>query len=177
VNSSPLTRIFFILLTLLSATLGIGQTNPSTGKDLELSAQNIKRLFSLKPDMCCPVPPTEWTACYATDSTYATSDTVILYSDMYYYLTAHCCYVTSWTFSNSTTFSLTETHVCEEPPPTLWSFGNSGLNIKFKEKEGHLIMSVYHKQQLNDQFMLLSLDHVEMKNGEQGYKLTMLRIQ
>jgi hypothetical protein len=85
--------------------------------------------------------------------------------------------VTSWTFSNSTTFSLTETHVCEEPPPSSWSFGNSGLNIKFKEKEGHLIMSVYHKQQLNDQFMLLSLDHVEMKNGEQGYKLTMLRIQ
>lgn len=171
-----MTRIFFILLTLFSVTSGYGQTNPTAGQDLELSEQNIKRLFSLKPDMCCPVPPTEWTACYATDSTYATSDTVILYSDMYYYLTAHCCYVTSWTFSNSTTFSMTETHVCQEPPPTSWSFDNSGLKIKFDKKEERLIMSVYHKQQLKDKFILLSLDHVEMKNGEQGYKLTMRRI-
>ena len=157
-------------------TSGYGQTNPTAGQDLELSEQNIKRLFSFKPDMCCPVPPTEWTACYATDSTYATSDTVILYSDMYYYLTAHCCYVTSWTFSNSTTFSLTETKVCQEPPPTSWCFDNSGLQIKFDKKEEHLIMTVYHKQQVKDKFILLSLDHVNMKNGEQGYKLTMRRI-
>jgi hypothetical protein len=56
------------------------------------------------------------------------------------------------------------------------SFDNSGLKIKFDEKEERLIMSVYHKQQLKDKFILLSLDHVEMKNGEQGYKLTMRRI-
>ncbi len=37
-------------------------------------------------------------------------------------------------------------------------------------------MSVYHKQQLKDKFILLSLDHVKMKNGEQGYKLAMRRI-
>lgn len=37
-------------------------------------------------------------------------------------------------------------------------------------------MSVYQKQQVKDKFMILSLEHVKMKNGEQGYKLTMRRI-
>ena len=172
---TTLTRILITILTLFYLTSGYGQTKPTSGQDLELTEKNIKRIFSLKPDMCCPAPPPEWTACYNSDSTYATSDTIILFSDMYYYLTTHCCYVTSWTFSNSTTFSLSETKVCQEPPPSSISFDNSGLKIMFDKKDEQLIMSIYKKGKLKDEFILLSLDNFEMKSGKQGYKLIMLR--
>ena len=172
---TTLTRILITILTLFSLTSGYGQTKPISEQDLELTEKNIKRLFSLIPDICCPAPPSEWTACYNTDSTYATSDTVILYNDMYYYLTTHCCYVTNWTFSNSTTFSLSETKVCQEPPPSSISFDNIGLKIRFYKKDENLIMSIYKNGKLKDKFILLSLENCEMKRGKQGYKLTMLR--
>jgi hypothetical protein len=173
---TTLTRVIIIILTLFSLTSGYGQTKPTSGKDLELTKKNLKRLFSLKPDICCPAPPPEWTACYNTGSIYATTDTVRLYSYMYYYLTTHCCYVTSWTFSNSTTFSLSETKVCQEPPLSSISFDNSRLKISFDKKDENLVMSIYKKGKLKDKFILLSLENFEMKSGKQGYKLTMLRI-
>jgi len=172
---TALTRAIIIILTFFSLTASYGQANITSGQNLELTEKNIKRLFSIKPDICCPAPASQWTACYNTDSTYNTADTIQLYSDMYYYLTTHCCYVTSWTFSNSTTFSLSNTKVCQEPPLSSIGFDNSGLKIKFGKKGENLIMSIYKNGKMMDKFILLSLDNFEMKSGKQGYKLTMLR--
>ena len=171
-----MTRTIVVILTIFSLTSSFGQTKITPRQDLELTEKNLKRLFSLKPDMCCPAPLPEWTACYNTDSTYATTDTVKLYSDMYYYLTTQCCYVTSWTFSNSTTFGLSETKVCQEPPLSSVSSDNSDLKIKFDKKAENLVMSTYKKGKLKDKFILLFLENFEMKSGKQGYKLTMVRM-
>jgi hypothetical protein len=147
----------------------------SQTQNLSLTEKNLKRLFNTPPDICCVPQKPEWTACYNTDSGYYKVDTVQLYSDKYYYLTVHCCYDIEWTFYNSTTFALSETKVCQEPPLSMVSFDNSNLKIKFNNKNNTLTMFIYKDRKLKDRFVLLSLDTVEMKNGQLGYRLTMLR--
>jgi len=155
--------------------IGIGQTNTAPAPNLELTGENIKRVFSLKPDMCCPVPPPEWTTCYDTDSAYYAADTVRLYSDMYYYQTTNQCYITSWNFSNSTTFSISETHVCQEPPESTIRFENCGLKMKFSRNANILTMWLYKGKKLQDKFNIVALDYLELRANQYAYRLTMTR--
>jgi hypothetical protein len=152
-----------------------GQTDTPSLQNLELTKKNIKRIFSLPPDMCCPVPDPEWIACYTADSTYSTADTVQLFNDSYYYLKAECCYITSWGFTNRTTFTLSKTRICQEPPVSSLNSGNIGLKMKFKKRGETLILSIHKDGNLTDRFILLSLANVEMHSGKQGYTLTILR--
>ncbi len=170
------TRTFLAICSIFSLTFSFGQSTTTPGEDLELTEENLKRLFS-ESDACCPEQLSVWTACYHTDVAYATSDTIKLYNDMYFYLTTSCCYETSWTFTKSNTFNLLETKVCQEPPQSLLNFDNYDLKIKFDKKDDHLILSVYKQKKLKDQFLLLSLEHHEKKNGKHGYQLTMVRMK
>jgi len=119
--------------------------------------------------------PAKWIACYNTDSTYYTSDTIRLYNDMYYYLGAHCCYITGWTFDNSNTFSLSRTHVCEEPPLSTVSIDDCKQKIRFGKNGNYLTISIYKRGKLKDKFDIIALEPATMYNGDPGYKLTMKR--
>jgi hypothetical protein len=168
---------FLILVATLITTNILGQTIKNSQSNLELTERNLKRLFSIRPNICCPAPPPEWIACYNNDSAYNKADTIRLFSDQYYYLTKHCCNITSWNFESKTTFSLIETKVCQEPPVSSIHWNNSALKIKFHNKDNILTMSVYKKRKLKDKFILISLENYEAKNSQPVYQLTMLRIR
>ncbi len=85
--------------------LDYGQTTNPKPSGLPITESAIKQLFKF-------VEKTEseltWNACYDTDSTYDSSDTITLYNDPYYYLSAHCCFITTWYFNpNTSTFNIT----------------------------------------------------------------------
>ncbi len=162
-----------LLLSLFFITCVYGQT--TTTQHFELTKKNLKRVFSIKPGFCCPEEQPEWTACYNTDSTYSTADTIRLYSDQYHYMGAHCCYITSWSFHNTTTFSLSKTHVCEEPPPSRMSPDDYKLRIKFSKNGNYLTISIRKKGKLRNKFDLIALEGSKMYNGDAGYMLTMVR--
>jgi len=174
-KQTSLNQLLITIIAIFSLTFSYGQADAPSLQNLELTKKNIKRIFSLAPDFACADPDPEWTACYNTDSTYSTADTVRLYSDSYYYLTTECCYITSWIFSNSTHFNLLKTHVCQEPPLSSIHFDNCGLKIKFKKRGDTLMLSIHKDGNLKDRFILLSLANVEMHSGKQGYVLSMLR--
>ncbi len=116
-------------------TPSYGQLDSQPSQNLELSAKNIKRIF-FKPDRMDPNELSEWITCSNTDSTYNNSDTIRLYNYRFYYLTAHCCYVTSWTFYNRKIFNLSHTKVCQEPPMSSIRSVDCRLKIKFGKKGG-----------------------------------------
>jgi hypothetical protein len=122
---------------------------------MELSAQNLKRLFSIKP--AYEAMQAEWIACNYTDSTYYKADTIKLYSDQYYYMATSCCDFITWNFEKSTAFSLIYTNVCREPPVSS-VYPNNDFHIKFATEGKHLILSVYNNKTLKDQFAVIALD-------------------
>ena len=107
--------------------LDYGQTTNPKPSGLPITESAIKQLFKFaeKTEM-----ELTWNACYDTDSTYDSSDTITLYNDPYYYLSAHCCFINTWYFNpNTSTFNIHKTHVCEEPPPTTIDFEHAGLRL------------------------------------------------
>lgn len=146
-------------------TISYSQTTTSE-QNLELTETNIKRLIKLN---------TEWTACFISDSAYITADTINLYSDIYYYLTTECCYETSWKFTNSTTFNMSDTKVCQEPPVSTINFENGELKIRFVKSDNVLTMTIYNNKILKDEFNVVSLDYVELRKDQFVYRLTMVR--
>lgn len=168
-------RTIIIILTFFSLTPSYGQLDSQPSQNLELSAKNIKRLF-FKPDSMHPTKQSEWIACSNADSTYSNADTIRLYNDHFYYLTTHCCYVTSWTFYSRNIFNLSNTKMCQEPPMSSMRSDDYGLKIKIGKKEENLILSIYKDGKLKDKFILLSLDNFIKKNGKSGCCLTMIRV-
>lgn len=169
-------KAIIIIVTICSLISGYGQTKPTSEPNLKLTEKNLKYLFSLKPDICCPAPQPEWISCNNTENNYATSDTIKLYSNSYYYLSSNRCYTTSWIFSNSTSFNIVETNVCNEPPISSVNTENCGLKIKFDKSENSLLLSIYKNKILKDKFKIISLNYIEIKNDEHTYELTMLRL-
>lgn len=135
--------------------LDYGQTTNPKPSGLPITESAIKQLFKF-------VEKTEseltWNACYDTDSTYDSSDTITLYNDPYYYLSAHCCFITTWYFNpNTSTFNIHKTHVCEEPPPTTIDFEHAGLRLHSYEQEGSCFIAIYQKKLLKETFKVISL--------------------
>lgn len=169
--------IFKKILYLLSLILWInpysGQSLNPSPTSLPITESAIKQLFKFaeKTEM-----ELSWNACYDTDSTYDSSDTITLYNDPYYYLSAHCCFITTWYFNpNTSTFNIHKTHVCEEPPPTTIDFEHAGLRLHSFEQEGSCFIAIYQKKLLKESFKVISLHPHVMKNGDDGLALTLYR--
>lgn len=162
-------------LVILIVTSFFFLTGFSQSQNLSLTAKNLKKLFNTPQYFSNGLDEIEWAACYNADGNYYKADTVQLYSDKYHYLTTQCCYNISWIFDNSNTFTIIETKVCQEPPISMSHLENCNLKIKFKNKGGALTMLIYKNRKLKDKFLLFSLNSAEMKNGELGYRLTLVR--
>jgi hypothetical protein len=168
-----LIQLLTLLCLLFQATYFIAQSNLSLEQNIPLTKKNLTSIFyEIKNNTQFT---SVWTACNK-DSSYYKSDTVILYSNKYFQLTAKCCQYIEWTFSTRTTLDLTELFNCNEPPYSEAGPFNNGLKIKFKKnKKNKLILSIYENGKFKDRFTLLSLDTVELQKGILSYRLTMVR--
>lgn len=166
---------FTLLLILFQVTNFFAQDNYSIEQNVTLNIKNIKSIFYTRKNRFGPQSKTEWTACNI-DSSYYKSDTVKLYSNDYFHISAKCCNYIDWTFCNRTTFNLTELFNCVEPPYSDLDPNNYGLKLKLKKnKANKLILSIYDKGKFKDRFILVSLDRIELQKGQLSYRLTMVR--
>ena len=164
-------RTILLFLTMIMFLPVFSQT-----QNLSLTKSNIEKLFKTDFNYVPGIKQNpEWTTCFDSYGSYINADTIQLYSDKYHYMTEKCCCDISWSFKNSTTVTIFETNVCQEPPPTTVSINNENLTIKFKDRDSSLIMTLYKNGKLKDRFVLISLDNFKMRNGKMGYKLTMIR--
>ncbi len=146
-------------------TLGYGQ-EMNTDQNLELTETNIKKLFMLYP---------EWSYCSVSDSSYFSADTIMLYSDIYYYLTTKCCYETTWNISKSSTLNLADTKVCQEPPLSIIDFEKRDLEFQFDKSGNFLKLTIHKNNIIKDQFYFVSLDYIELRKDQFAYRLTLIR--
>lgn len=164
-SKPTLVKRAILILTLFSLTLSYGQESNSD-QSIEFTEETIKNLFILYP---------EWSYCSVSDSSYYSADTIMLYSDNYYYLSTKCCYETSWHITKSTTLDMSVTNVCQEPPPSLIDFEKRELELRFDQIDNFLILSIYKNHIKKDQFNFISLDYIELKKDQFTYRLTLVR--
>jgi len=80
------------------------------------------------------------------------------------------CYLTSWTFSDSITFDLSETNICQNPDSSTVISDNIDLKIKFSKIDKNLELTILNEREIKDNFIIHSFKHYP-----QGYMLTMIR--
>ncbi len=160
-------RVTMIILSILSITSCFGQSNTESEQNLEITEENLKQVFSLKHNSFFP----GWSALYNTDSTYAKTDTIRLYTNVSnFLLNPKFCYLTSWTFSDSITFDLSETNICQNPDSSTVISDNIDLKIKFNKIDKNLVLTILNEREINDNFIIHSFKHYP-----QGYMITMIR--
>jgi hypothetical protein len=160
-------RVTIIILSILSITSCFGQSNTDSGQSLEITEENLKKVFSLKHLSYF----LGWAALYNTDTTYASTDTIRLYTnDAVLGLNPNFCNLTSWTFSDSTTFDLSETNICLDPSLSNVNSDNIDLKIKFGKINKNLVLTILNQSEIKDKFIIHSFKHYT-----KGYMLTMIR--
>jgi hypothetical protein len=114
-----------------------------------------------------------------SDSSYRNADTLVFYNNSKYQYAKHICKYVDWNFHKKDAFWVQYIELCKEPTMGTLVKDQTFFTYKLSDRKRPIILSVFNKGVLVDQFEVLSLikQPISSQDNETTEVLTLFRIK
>jgi hypothetical protein len=101
-----------------------------------------------------------------SDSTYKEADTLVFYNNSKYQYGKHICHFVDWNFYKKDALWMQRVQLCKEPATATAIKDRDIFTFKIVDKRQPMVLEIYHKENLIEQFEVLALTSQQLDNRQ-----------